>query len=132
MIGKRRLEIVEPERMNLLGLMMGDVVEANLKTPHGESLAAGLSGKLGVTAGRMKITLHFKRGDISMTRGHAPSLTAAVRGSLDGLLQVSLGRGPLKAFFAGDVTFSGNPFFVLKVLPLVRVQGKGRRPRHDS
>ena len=53
---------------------------------------------------------------------------ARVRGSLDGLLQVSLGRGPVRSCLAGEVSFKGNPFFVLRALPLMRVQTDGERP----
>jgi hypothetical protein len=118
---EQRLVVHDIERMSLLGLMLAGVIRNNLATAQGAAVARRLKGSLGVTAGRMKITLRFAPDGVHLTRGHEMDLTARVRGSLDGLLQVSLGRGPIKAFLAGEVSFSGNPFFVLKVLPLMRV-----------
>ncbi len=118
--------------MSLLGLMLGGVLEANLKTDQGKASARKLRGSLGITAGKMKITMRFAQGNITIVRGHAENLTAKVKGSLDGLLQVSLGRGAIRSFLAGEVGFSGNPFFVLKVLPLIRVQRDGGAPQNDA
>lgn len=121
------LTIVDRERMSLLGLMLGGVIERNLALPEGRAAARKLSGSLGVTAGKMSVTLHFDRESVSLTRGLGEHLRARVRGSLDGLLQVSLGRGPVRSFLAGEVSFKGNPLFVLKVLPLMRVRSRGGR-----
>jgi hypothetical protein len=75
----------------------------------------------------MSVTLGFDRQSVTLTRGLAEQTRARVRGSLDGLLQVSLGRGPVRSFLAGEVSFRGNPLFVLKVLPLMRVRPTDRR-----
>jgi hypothetical protein len=117
-----KLEIVDQERMSLLGLMLGGVLADNLALLEGAALARKLKGALGVTAGKMSVTLRFDRGPVSVVRGLEDQLRAQVRGSLDGLLQVSLGRGPVRSFLAGEVSFRGNPLFVLKVLPLMRVR----------
>jgi hypothetical protein len=114
------LVIEDRERMNLVGLMLGDVVARNLARPEGAALARRLRGAVGVTAGRMKITMVFDGGRVSVSRGLRPGLRARVSGSLDGLLQVSLGRGPIRSFLAGEVSIRGNPLFVLKLLPLIR------------
>ncbi|MBW2275891.1 MAG: SCP2 sterol-binding domain-containing protein [Deltaproteobacteria bacterium] len=116
------LTIVDRDRMSLLGLMLGGVLERSLASTEGRSAARKLSGNLGVTAGKMSVTLHFDGGAVTVTRGLDDRLKARVRGSLDGLLQISLGRGPVRSFLAGEVSFKGNPFFVLKALPLMRVQ----------
>jgi hypothetical protein len=121
MSGDPALTIIDREQMSLLGLMLGGVLARNLSRPAGRAAAAKLSGALGVTAGRMSVTLRFDRGPVTLSRGLDDGLRARVRGSLDGLLQVSLGRGPVRSFLAGEVSFKGNPFFVLKVLPLMRV-----------
>jgi hypothetical protein len=125
-----KLDIVDRERMSLLGLMLGGVLADNLARPEGAALARKLSGALGVTAGKMSVTLRFDRGPVTVVRGLEDRLRARVRGSLDGLLQVSLGRGPVRSFLAGEVSFRGSPFFVLKVLPLMRTRraGDGAEP----
>ena len=106
--------------MSLLGLMLGELVARNLATEEGERLARRLSGRLGVVGGKMAITVAFSPERVLVSRGLADGLRARIRGSLDGLLQVSLGRGAIRAFLAGDVSIRGNPLFALKTLPLMR------------
>jgi hypothetical protein len=117
------LTIADPERMSLLGHMLGGILETSLARRETAAVARRLRGSLGVTAGRMSVTLVFGEQGITIERGLATGLRARVRGSLDGLLQVSLGKGPVRAFLAGDMSFSGNPFFALAVLPLFRAPG---------
>lgn len=115
------LKIVDREQMSLLGLMLGGVLANNLSRAEGEALASNLEGSLGITAGKMSVTIRFDRGPVTIVSGLRDGLRARVRGSMDGLLQVSLGRGPVRSFLTGEVSFKGNPFFALKVLPLIRV-----------
>lgn len=121
------LTIVDRERMSLLGLMLGGLIARNLELPEGRAAARRLSGALGITAGKMSVTLRFDRESVTLTRGLTERTRARVRGSLDGLLQVSLGRGPVRSFLAGEVSFRGNPLFALKVLPLMRIRRDGER-----
>lgn len=106
--------------MNLLGLMLGGVVASNLASPKGAALASRLTGALGITSGKMSITLGFKGGEVTVSRGLENNLKSHVRGSLNALLEISLGRSPISAFLTGDVSFKGNPFFLLKLVPLLR------------
>ena len=119
-----QLIIEDRERMNLLGLMLGGVIARNLAHPEVAALARKLSGSLAVTAGKMTITLRFDRGPVTVIRGAADRPRARIKGSLDGLLQVSLGRGPIRSFLAGELSFKGSPFFALKTLPLMRVRAE--------
>jgi hypothetical protein len=119
---KPKLIVENREEMSLLGLMLGGVLERSLERPDCARRARRLKGDLGVTAGKMSISLRFDRGEIRLVRGLPERPRARVRGSLDSLLQVSLGRGAVRAFLAGEVSFRGNPLFVLSVLPLMRVE----------
>jgi hypothetical protein len=118
------LTIEKRDEMSLLGLMLGEVLEASLSRPENAALSRRLCGAIGVRAGRMEVTIRFDRGRVSVARGAEARATARVEGSLDALLQVSLGRGAIRSFLAGEIGFSGNPLFLLKVLPLMRVEGR--------
>ena len=122
-------DIEKRDEMSLLGLMLGEVLEANVAQPRGAALARQLRGAVGVRAGGMTVTIRFDRGNVTVARGLDADVRARVKGSLDALLQVSLGRGAIRSFLTGDIGFGGNPFFLLKVLPLLRVGagGAGRR-----
>jgi hypothetical protein len=122
-------EIEKRDEMSLLGLMLGEVLEANVAQPRGAGLARQLRGAVGVKAGGMAVTIRFDRGRVSVARGLDADLKARVKGSLDALLQVSLGRGAIRSFLTGEIGFGGNPFFLLKVLPLLRVRSDIARRR---
>ena len=122
-------EIEKRDEMSLLGLMLGEVLEANLSRPRGAALARQMRGSVGVRAGGMTVTIRFDRGRVALVRGLDPKVTARVKGSLDALLQVSLGRGAIRSFLTGEIGFGGNPFFLLKVLPLMRVSADPARRR---
>ena len=121
--------IDQRDEMSLLGLMLGEVLEANVAQPRGAALARQLRGSIGVRAGRMAVTIRFDRRSVALARGIDSNVKARVKGSLDALLQVSLGRGAIRSFLAGEIGFGGNPFFLLKALPLMRVgfDAAGRR-----
>ena len=121
-----KLNYIDRDSLNLLGLMLGGILEENIASPRGSDLVRKLRGAVGVTAGKMQITLRFHEDGITVVRGIEPGTRARVKGSLDGLLQVSLGRGAVRSFLAGEVPFSGNPLFVLKMLPLLRVDRSRR------
>ena len=121
-----KLNYIDRDSLNLLGLMLGGILEENIASPRGSDLVRKLRGAVGVTAGKMRITLRFHEDGITVVRGIEPGTRARVKGSLDGLLQVSLGRGAVRSFLAGEVSFSGNPLFVLKILPLLRVDRSRR------
>jgi hypothetical protein len=123
------LVIEDRDRMSLLGLMLGDVIARNLIRPEGAALAWRLRGSVAVIAGRMAITLGFEGGRVVIRRGAEARPRARVSGSLDGLLQVSLGRSPIHSFLAGEVSIRGNPLFVLKLLPLMRAQPREKGDR---
>ena len=125
---KPELRIVDRERMSLLGLMIGGIIERGLMNPAKAALVPRLKGKLGVTAGRMSLTLEFDRRSVIVTRGLDASLKATISGSFSALLGVSLGKGIVGSFLSGDIGLSGNPLFALKTLPLFRVdrqEGEG-------
>ncbi len=116
------VKIVGRDRMSLLGLMLGKIIENNLAFPRKAARAQGIKGRLGVTGGRMSLTIAFDGDTITIERGLTPPLGATIRGSLDGLLYVSIGGGILRSFFSGDIFVSGNPILALKALPLFRVE----------
>jgi ubiquinone biosynthesis protein UbiJ len=120
----RELTIVEPERMSLLGLMLGGILRHNVARPELARRVSGLRGRLGVQGGKMRITLGFGDDGISITRGIEGPVDARVAGSLHSLLAVSLGRSALGLVLGRSISIRGNPFFALKVLPLFAAPGR--------
>ena len=116
---KPMLEFRDRDEMNIIGLMIGRIIERNLSNSKGAAQARKLKGRLGVQAGRMSLTLDFEGGRVVVLRGLEGPVKASIKGSLSSLMHISLGKGPIRAFLAGEVSIRGNPFFAFKALPLV-------------
>lgn len=115
-----RVEIEKPRRMNLLGLMLGDVLERSMAR-RGPDGMAGLSGDVVVRAGRMAITLHFGEGRVLVKRGAEESARARLSGSLNTLLEMALGGGMVWPLLTRRLRIGGNPFILLKMRRLLVV-----------
>lgn len=114
------VEIVHPDEMSLLGLMIGRMIERNLADNKIASKIRGVRGKIGITAGRMTITLEFDRGTVRILGGAHGPFRAAIRGSLGELLKIAVGGSPVLSYLRGKIRMKGNPLLALKVMPLVR------------
>ncbi len=126
MCNSSQLIYEDKAKMHLAGLMIGNVISANLEDSRKSALAKKLKGDVCVLVGKMKMTVRFDRHNVTLLTRLQPKYKAMVKGSLDAMLQVSLGKGALTAFFEGDITFRGNPFFLMKMLPLIRVDVSSR------
>jgi len=109
------------ESMNLLGLILKSILEGNLADEKKAGKAAKIRGDIAVQAGDMKITLKCDGGTFAITRGHADKTNAKVRGGLKPFLNIALGGGLIQPVIDGDVKIGGNPFLLLKLIPLLRV-----------
>lgn len=114
--------IDDPPRMNLLGLMLGNLIERNLAAhePLRRRLAR-LKGTVAVQAGEMRVTLCFGGGALAIRRGADPSARASIAGSMDTLLGLAQGRGMIGPVLAGRLKPRGNLLFLLRVKPLLQV-----------
>ena len=112
--------IEAPETMNLLGLLLRSILERNLADPAKASRASRLRGEIAIRGGRMRVTLKFAEGGITITRTAAARPRARVEGSLAGFLGVAQGKGLVSAWLSGRLSAKGNLLFLLKMLPLLR------------
>ena len=111
----------EPETMNLLGLILHSILEGNLAVEKKARKAGKIRGDIGVQAGEMKVTLKCDGGTFTIVRGFAGKTNARVRGGLQAFLRIALGGGLVEPLIDGDVKIGGNPFLLLKLIPLLRV-----------
>ncbi len=115
--------IENPERMNLLGLMLGDIIGRNLGTPAGQRAIRRLRGAVVVGSGLMTVTLRFDGAGLAIARDAAPSPAASVRGSLETFVGMATG-GSLLTMVApvlcGKLRIGGNPMTLLRMRPLLR------------
>ena len=113
------VEIVDRDRMNLLGLILASLLERNLVSPQRRKLLDKTTGIVVVRAGEMQVTATFAEGRVSLTRGYHENANATLTGPLDALTHLALGQGLVKQFFRLDL--GGNLFLLLKVWRLMLV-----------
>jgi hypothetical protein len=115
-----RITVDEPERMNLLGLMLSSMLERRLTRPDAAKHAGRLDGDVVVDADGMWVTLHFEGGRVLISRQPAKRRIARLSGSLSVLLEAAFGRGRVKNFLCGRLRVGGSPTALWRMLVLVR------------
>ncbi len=116
-----RVTIDDPARMNLLGLILGSVLERNLEKPEIERRAARLRAAVAVQAGEMVVTLAFQGGPVQVRRGRPERPRAAVQGSLGALTQLALGGGLVGPVLRGRLKPRGSWLLLLRLRKLLQV-----------
>jgi hypothetical protein len=127
-----RAVLENAERQSLLGLLVHSVIAANLADDGVARRVAGLTGEVEVAAGDMTITLDFRDGRVAVRPGPAQAPRARVRGDMAALLGVVLGGGLVGPFLAGAIRIGGNPFVLLKLLPLLKKPAPAAAPARDG
>lgn len=115
------VEIIQPERMHLMGLMLASLFEKNLSRPGAIERLKGKNTKIGISAGGMKITLHLKDGNIIIRNGFEGRLDAKVEGTMDGFMAFGVHRRMIGPWLKGKLRVSGNPFALLPMLWLTAI-----------
>lgn len=115
-----RVTIVDPPTMSLLGLLLGSLVERRAADPTMARKIARLRGDVVVEAGKMVITLSFRQGQVSVSRGACQTPRARVSGSMEALLRIALGGGMVAPWLQGRIRTQGNLLLLLRMMPLLR------------
>lgn len=115
-----RVRLEEPEKMSILGLLMQGLLSNNLADEGKYARACSMSGDILVQAAKMSVTLRFADGVLTIIRGDAGQARAKVAGSMGSLLGVVTGDGVVRPFLSGKLKIGGNPFVLLKMLPLIQ------------
>ncbi len=117
-----KVELVGPEKMNLLGILMKTLLEANMAVRWKAWFARKITGDVRVQAGKMAVTLAFAGGNITIYGEERPNPRATVKGKMKGLLDIVTGC-PFTvswAVLSGAVRIGGNIFLMLLMLPVIR------------
>jgi hypothetical protein len=121
-----RVVVEDPEHTNLLGLLMKDLVSSNLANEATYEKIKGMEGDIQVRAGDMVVTMRFGGGQLRIVEGGHENPRASVAGSMPALLSVVTGGGMIGPVLSGAIKIGGNPFTLLKVLPLIKApEGEG-------
>ncbi|MFH1129945.1 MAG: SCP2 sterol-binding domain-containing protein [Pseudomonadota bacterium] len=118
----KTIVIQDPPTMNLLGLIVGNILERNIADPKARAYFAKLGGDVVVQAGEMFVTLEFKKGELVITRTLSSNPRAKIKGALRAFVDLALGKSVFGLFLSGRLKIQGNPFFLLKMKPLLLVK----------
>ena len=113
--------LVEPDKMNLLGLILASIIRRRMAEPGAQHHARNLCGRLLIEAGGMTVGLSFHHRQVRIQRG-APALPvkAHIRGSLTALVDAALARRRIFHFAHGDLRVWGWPLTLWHFFHLVR------------
>lgn len=114
------VNIIEPERMSLLGLMVASMLERSLRAPGGQRHAAAVGGPILLQAGEMRVHLCFGARGVTVRRGDVARPVARIRGSLRALLDLATGRRPIQHLLRGELRVLGRPRPLLRLALLLR------------
>lgn len=114
------VEVVDPDRMNLAGLLAAALVRRGVARPGGAVRARALRGTVAVEAGGMRFAIEFGPARVRVLREWPERPSVTIRASLGALLRVALGGSVVGAFLRGGVRFRGNPVTALRMIPLLR------------
>ena len=103
------IRIEQKEQMNLLGLMVGNILENKIEKGEDIKALSNISGNVGVSVGNQDICLSFNRGTVKISRQIPRNLSAKVSGPMKEFLDVSIGKNPVIPFFKGKFKIKGNP-----------------------
>ena len=117
-----KVTVVEPERMNLLGLMLRSVIERRLASQQTARLTRFLRGDVVIDASGMQVTLRFGGDKVVITREPPTARPVAeIRGTLVGMLDAALQRNRVQHFLRGELKPRGRPLQLLSLLLLLGV-----------
>jgi hypothetical protein len=115
-----RVVIIAPEHQNLLGLLMSNLLANNMAQDATYRRVRSLQGDVEVQAGEMIVTLRFDEGVLNIVAGGSSNAKARVKGDMTAFLNVVQGRGLVSPVLSGAIRIGGNPFTLLKLLPLLK------------
>ncbi len=111
-----------PGQMNLIGYILRSLIERNLRTEAGARAFAKMKGKVLVGASSMLVTLDFDGEDLVMSVGRTGKPDTRVRGSMEALLGVALGRGMVGPVLSGRLKVGGKVWRLLRMLKLMKAE----------
>lgn len=117
--GAPEVLVDDPGSLNLLGLVLRQLINQNLKKPKLVQKLPGMHVVMGLRAGRMCVTLRVKDGTVSLENGSAPDVNIRVRGSMKDFMTLGLSKVPWEGLLRGRLWASGRIYKLPGVISLL-------------
>jgi len=112
------VKVKEGQELNGLGIMLKQIIDANLKDPRKFESVRNVRGSVVIreaTSG-VAVTLHLNRGDLELENDAIAKPTASMEAGFENLAYISSGQlNPVVAIFTGKLKSRGNLFLLLKL-----------------
>jgi hypothetical protein len=116
------VHVEDPERMNLLGLILAQVLERQLADDRRARWVRGLDATIAVKSGGMAVTVALAPGrPVRLTRTEVDAPTASMEAPLDVLADLALSRRLVVHALRRRFSLSGNLPTLLRFWQLLRV-----------
>lgn len=117
-----KVKLKEPQSTNLCGLFIKYIIDENLKKfPEKEEKIKKLNGTILIKAGKMKVLLSFKDGEITIENGEIENPTAYVEGSLEIFLKIAVKEKFIMPIITRQIKFKGNFSLLWGMLCIIRI-----------
>ena len=116
-----RVVLDHPETQNLLGLLLQNMLEANLSDDATHDRVRKVRSDVQVQAGQMVVTLRLDGGRLTIISGPTDAPKARVSDGMATFLSVARGSGFVGPVLSGRIKVGGNLLLLLKLMPLLQV-----------
>lgn len=116
------VRVVQPANMNLFGLLLAGFLSKQLASPKTAKKVRKMRGSYGIRAGTMQVTVVFGPDGVLVHRGLVCRTRARIAASVQEFVALVMAGSVLAAVIAvleGRVCIGGNPFALVKLLPIM-------------
>jgi hypothetical protein len=107
-----------PAEMNLLGYFLKSLIEKNIQTQIGKRTFIKMKGRILINASGMEVSLDFSNDKLEISVGRLEKPSASVKGQLNTLLNIALGKGMIRPVLTGKLKVTGK---IWRLLPLIKL-----------
>ena len=112
------IKVKEGEELNGLGMMLKDIMDANLADPETQKSVEKVKASVVIresTSG-VAVTLHLNQGELELRNDAIAKPTAYMEAGFENLAHISAGQlNPIVAILTRKLKSSGNPLLLLKI-----------------
>ena len=112
------IKMKEGEELNGLGMMLKDIMDANLADPEKQKSLEKVKASVVIresTSG-VGVTLHLNQGELELHNDAVAKPTAYMEAGFENLAHISAGQlNPILAILTGRLKSRGNPLLLLKI-----------------
>ncbi len=112
----------EPDRVNLLGYFLRDLLKTKVSTVDGREKAAKIKGTIRFVAGEMACTATFSTRQIEISSKQSLAFNAQIRGELSGLVDIALGASYVQYLLLNRVKIKGDISILFRVVSLFKAE----------